>query len=148
MAVTWQNVQTVVGRDLTTPEQAQATLWIADARTIISGRAAREHLTLDDLDPATLDLVVREVVAARVQRPGGQATQVSVSVDDGQVSRTWEKTSGHLDIGDEWWELLFPDTADAAYSIAPAYQPDCHSPLYEPSRHPGRAPGWDHLNAW
>lgn len=147
MAVTWQNVQTATGRTLTSTEQAQATMWIQDARTIISNRAVREQTTLDQLDQPTLDLVVREAVTARIKRPDG-AKQVSISVDDGQVSRTYETATGQIEITDTWWDLLFPDAEPEAWSAQPSCTPDCHSPLYRPSTSPVHGPGWECGRDW
>lgn len=113
MAVTVGNVQTTLGRSLSTAEQAQAELWIDQARTIIGAR-----LTLDDLDQGILDMVVTEAVANRVKRPDS-AKQVSVSVDDGQVSRSYESGTGQIEILPEWWDLLAPAAASNAFSIRP-----------------------------
>ena len=101
MATDWFEVQTTVGRTLTTQEQQQAELWIGQARTIISrGPDGRSPMDLDSLDQQVLDMVVTEAVADRVKHPD-DATQVDVSVDDGRVSRRYESGSGQIRIRDE-----------------------------------------------
>ena len=109
MAITWYEVQATVGRILTTLEQQQAELWIGQARTIISrGPDGRSPLDLDSLDQQVLDMVVTEAVADRVKHPD-DTTEVSVRVDDGQVTRRRESATGQIRIRDEWWALLEPD---------------------------------------
>ena len=83
---------------------AQWQLWIDDALMLIGIR-------VDSIDPAPaidqakLDYVVRQAVVAQVKRPD-DATQVTVSVDDGSTSRTYRSSKGRVDILDEWWTLL------------------------------------------
>ena len=118
MATSVTNVQITVGRTLTATETAQATLWIEDARAIISlGRDGRSIVDLDGLDQTTLDMVVREAVASRVKRPD-DASQVSVQVDDAQVSRRYESGTGQIEITDRWWDMLFPTTSRGAFTIS------------------------------
>ena len=128
MATDWFEVQTTVGRTLTTQEQQQAELWIGQARTIISrGPDGRSPMDLDSLDQQVLDMVVTEAVADRVKHPD-DATQVDVSVDDGRVSRRYESGSGQIRIRDEWWAMLEPDPkrSSGAFTIrsvpAPNYR--------------------------
>ena len=44
-------------------------------------------------------------MVAQVRRPD-DATQVTKSVDDGSVTRTYKSSRGRVDILDEWWALL------------------------------------------
>lgn len=125
MAVTVDQVRVSVGRTLTDVEKAQAELWLTDALGLITARATREGTTIDALDQASLDMVMREAVAARIKKPD-DATQVSVSVDDGQMSRTYKSATGQIQIRDEWWELLFPSSAGEAFSVRLGYQTDPH----------------------
>ena len=119
MAVLAFDVQTAVGRPLTPSEMAQAELWIDDAKIIISrGPDGRSEVNLAALDQRTLDMVVREAVANRIKRPDS-AKQVSVSVDDGQVSRTYETATGQIEILPAWWALLLPAESGAAFTITP-----------------------------
>ena len=69
------------------------------------------------VDQAKLDYVVREAVASLARRPD-DATQVSVSIDDGRVSRTYRSGTGRVTILEEWWLLLAPaSTAGRAFSV-------------------------------
>lgn len=114
--ITYTTVETTLGRSLSDAEQAQAGLWISQALTIISSRLGDTTL----LDQDVLAMVVTEAVANRIKRPDS-ATQISVSVDDGQVSRTYESSTGGIEILPEWWELLSPASAGAAFSVTPYY---------------------------
>jgi len=84
--------------------EAQWDLWISDALMLIETR----RLALDiagPLDEAKVDYVVRQAVVAQVQRPD-DATQVTTSVDDASVSKTYRSSRGRITILDEWWTLL------------------------------------------
>ena len=89
--------------------------WIGNARLLIEARLG----DLSDLNQERLDYVVREAVVAQVRRPD-DATQVSVSVDDGSVSKTYRTSQGRVTILDEWWELLSPKGSSGAWSIRPS----------------------------
>lgn len=127
MAVTPTQIAVALGR--TAPaedstEWEQWGMWISDALMLISARLVGEKdgqvPSLDDLDQAKLDYVVREAVVAQIQRPD-DATTVDVSVDDGRVSRTYRSSAGRVSIRDEWWDLLSPSTSTSgAFSIRPA----------------------------
>ena len=106
--VTWQDVQTTLGLTLTATQKSQATAWIRQAEIIIRARAISRHTTLEQLDPETLDYVVTEAVADRLRNPD-DATQVTIQIDDGQVTKRRETATGQITIRDEWWALLFPD---------------------------------------
>lgn len=126
--VTPSVIQVALGRDSHTPAEAdQWSMWIADARLLIEARLG----DLDELDQAKLDYVVREAVVSHVRHPD-DATQVSVSIDDGASARTYRSGKGRIVILDEWWTLLSPATDASAFSIdtAPglgsAHAPWCH----------------------
>lgn len=127
MAVTPAQIAVELGR--TTPDQAsteyaQWEQWIADALFLIGKRLG--DVTL--LDQPTLDYVIRQAVSAHVRRPD-DATQVSVSVDDGSTSRTYRSSRGRVEILDEWWALLSPaDTTGTAFSIRPSGSTSAHMP--------------------
>src|SRR5690349_11847489 len=116
MAVIPDDIAVELGRtapDPTSAEYAQWEMWIGDALLLISARLG----VLADLDQPHLDYVVRQAVAAHVRRPD-DATQVTVSVDDGTSSRTYRSSRGRIEILDEWWALLSPtDTTTRAFSI-------------------------------
>jgi len=97
-----------------TPQFAQWSMWIADAEMLIENR--RVALAVDPLDVATVDYVVREAVVAQVRRPD-DATQVSVSVDDGSVSKTYRSSRGRVTILDEWWALLGLVPSSGAFTL-------------------------------
>lgn len=139
MAVTVEHVRVSVGRPLTTFETDQATLWISDALVLIGARATRERTNLASLDQGSLDMVVREAVAARIKKPD-DATQVSVSVDDGQMSRTYKSATGQIEITDAWWELLFPSGSGEAFSVPLGYRPPRH---HHHDHEPLSQPFWD-----
>lgn len=117
MAVTYHDVATTLLRTPPDPASTDArawTMWIEDAR-----RQIRRRFDLDALDQDDLDFVVREAVAAKARRPGSER-QVSISVDDGSVSRTYETGTGQVTILQEWWDLLTPDTDESgAWTINP-----------------------------
>lgn len=117
MAVLVNDVASNIGRPLTSAEQAQVAVWIDDARLIIkAGPDGRSNIDLITLNQANLDYVIREAVSERVKRPD-PAKQVSISVDDGQVSKTYESGLGRILILPEWWALLLPDVTTSAFSI-------------------------------
>ena len=116
MAVTPEMIAVALGRTAPDPDSAefaQWEMWISDALMLIEARLGDPAL----LDQAKLDYVVREAVASLARRPD-DATQVSVSVDDGSVSRTYRSGTGRVTILDEWWLLLAPaSTAGRAFSV-------------------------------
>ncbi len=84
--------------------ESQWDMWIADALMLVQAR-------VDSIDPVptvdatVLDYVIREAVVAQVRRPD-DAMQVTTSVDDGSVSKTYRTSSGRLSILGEWWAML------------------------------------------
>ena len=107
MAVTPATIAVALGR--TAPEPGSVTeqqwqMWIDDALMLVDVRKAELQVTTD-LDVNALDYVVREAVVAHIRRPD-DATQVTISVDDGSTSRTYKSGRGRVEILDEWWALL------------------------------------------
>ena len=88
-------------------EHLQWKQWIDDALWLIQRR-------VDSIDPEptvdqkTLDYVIRLAVEARTERPKGGSGQVTTSIDDGSVSRTYRgsRRTPDVDIEAEWWEML------------------------------------------
>lgn len=119
MAVTPAMIAVALGRTAPTDgsiEFDQWQMWVDDALMLIDARKAELAITTD-LDAAKLDYVVRQAVVAHVQRPD-DATQVTVAVDDGNVSRTYRSGKGRIDILDEWWTLLgLTSPTGGAYSV-------------------------------
>jgi hypothetical protein len=107
MAVTPATIATALGvaaPDSGSAQFAQWSMWIADALMLINARKVALAIETD-LDATVLDYVVREAVTVMARRPD-DATQVSVSIDDGSVSKTFRSGSGRVSILDEWWALL------------------------------------------
>lgn len=108
-------------------------MWIGDALMLVQVR----YDSLDDdtitVDQALLDYVIREAVTAHAQRPDS-STQVSTSVDDATVAKTYSTGKGRVTILDEWWTLLGLGTSSGsgAFSFRPygtglgAHQPWCN----------------------
>lgn len=104
-------------------EEQQWLRWISNAELLISARLG----DLAELDQDRLAYVIREAVAAHIRKPD-DATQVSVAVDDGQVSRTYQTARGRVTITDEWWDLLSPRGPGGAWSITPGGGDSAHVP--------------------
>ncbi len=126
------DIETALGRTPTDSERAQWDMWISDALMLITARLVGTNTgqvaSLDELDQARLDYVVREAVLAHIRRPD-DATTVDVSVDDGRVSKTYRSSGGRITIRDEWWNLLVPGgTAGTAFSIIPSGGTCAHLP--------------------
>lgn len=107
MTVTPATIAVALGR--TAPEsesvtEAQWQMWIDDALMLIDLRKTELEVSTD-LDANAVDYVVRESVSAHVRRPD-DATQVTVSVDDGSTSKTYRSGRGRVEIIDEWWAML------------------------------------------
>lgn len=107
--VTPDDIAVALGRASTSDtELDQWSMWIADALLLIEARLGDPA----ELDQAKLDYVVREAVVAHIRHPD-DATQVSVSIDDGTTARTYRSGRGRVTIIDDWWELLSPSTSGA-----------------------------------
>lgn len=109
MSVTSATIAVALGRTAPTEgsiEDLQWSMWVSDALLLIEARLGDPALLNQD----ALDYVVREAVAAQVRRPDS-ATQVTTSVDDTSVSKTYRSSRGRLEILDEWWALLSPSTS-------------------------------------
>lgn len=121
MSVTADDVAETLGRPVPatgSTESKQWSLWIGDAERLIARRF--RPLPLTALDQDDLDYVIREAVALRVRNPD-PVSSTTVSVDDGSVTRRYERASGQIAILPEWWDLLTPAPgADAgAFTIHP-----------------------------
>lgn len=119
MVVELQDVADEAG--VATPEggsqaSRQWSMWIADAMLQIRIRLG----DINALDQDVVQYVVRKSVAEKVKRPDS-ATQVDVSVDDANVSRRYESSTGQVTILPEWWEMLAP-AAVGAFSVMPDFE--------------------------
>lgn len=100
--------------------EQQWQMWIDDAAMLINTRKTQLNVT-EPIDAAKLDYVVREAVVAHIKKPD-DATQVTISVDDGSSSRSYRSGKGRVTILDEWWTLLGLTEPNGAFSLdmAPA----------------------------
>lgn len=119
MAVTPETIAVALG--VTAPvsgsvQYQQWDLWIADATMLIDNRADQLGVGIESIDEAKLDYVIREAVVAQVKKPD-DATQVSVTVDDGTTSRSYRSGRGRVAIQDEWWNLLGLTDPSGAFAI-------------------------------
>lgn len=117
MSVTPERIAVATGLpvpDLDSTQDMQWQMWIDDAAMLIETR--RVQLNVDPIDEAKLDYVIREAVVAQVKRPD-DATQVTISVDDGATSKTYRSGAGRVQILDEWWVLLGLTDPKGAYSV-------------------------------
>lgn len=117
MAVTPETIAVALGvtaPDPTSPQSQQWQLWIDDAEMLIAARV--DELDADAPDPGKVDYVVREAVVAQVKRPD-DATQVTVSIDDGSTSKTYRSGRGRVSILDEWWDFLGLAAPAGAFQI-------------------------------
>lgn len=126
MSVTAETIAIALGR--TAPaadslEHEQWEMWISDALMLINARLG----DVSALDQNKVDYVVREAVVHHIKHPD-DATQVSVSVDDGSVAKTYRTARGRITILDEWWELLSPKASSGAFSIMPSKSCSAHLP--------------------
>lgn len=123
MAVaTWQQVQTALGRPISTEaEQEQVTWWLTGIEMLIRSRLG--DLTLIDQD--TLVYVEVEAAAEKARRHGTRESSITVTADDGSVTRRYENQVSDGDITDYWWNLLSPASASAAFTINPIRRRGC-----------------------
>lgn len=118
MSVTPSMIAVALGQAAPVPgsiTEQQWELWIDDAEMLIEARRAiiDPSLVLSD---ATVDYVVREAVVSQVRKPD-DATQVTVSVDDGSTSKSYRSGKGRVTILDEWWALLGLVEKSGAFAI-------------------------------
>jgi hypothetical protein len=118
MAVDIEKIAVALGQAAPTPDSLQAQqwqMWVDDAELLIELRA--QELQKPMPDEAKLDYVVRQAVVAQIKKPD-DATQVTISVDDGSSSKTYQSAKGRVTIIDEWWALLGLVTVNTgAYSF-------------------------------
>lgn len=94
--------------------EQQWQMWVDDAEMLIESRQAT--LGVAAPDQAKLDYVVREAVVAHIKRPD-DATQVTIAVDDGSSSRSYQSGKGRVTILDEWWALLGLVETSGAFAV-------------------------------
>lgn len=139
MAVaTYADVAVSLGRPISTvAEQEQVEWWLDGVELFIVARLG----PVADLDQTTVRYVEVEAVVAKIQRAGRSESSVTVSVDDGSVTRRYENAVTASDITDEWWNLLEPESNAASSSIRPGFEADdVRWPVSTP---PAYDPYWD-----
>lgn len=117
MSVVPENIAVALGvaaPEVDSIQFQQWELWISDAEMLIENR--REKLDAPVIDEVKTDYIVREAVVAHIKRPD-DATQVTVSVDDGSSSRTYRSGKGRITILDEWWSFLGLTEPDGAFTL-------------------------------
>lgn len=120
MTVSVDNVATELARPTPDPLVAdQWQSWIDRAYRMI--RAEFGESAYAALDPDLVDDVVLMAVVEHVRSwRESTASQYTVSVDDGTVSRRFEASSGPLSIADDLWALLGVNRFGQSFSIGPA----------------------------
>lgn len=115
-AATYEDVGIALGRPITdTAEQQQINYWLTGIELTIKAR----YRDLSQLDQAALKYVETEAVAAKVRRHGTRESSITVSVDDGSVTRRYDTPATAEDITDEWWNLLTPAVEAASFTVSP-----------------------------
>lgn len=130
MAVTPKMIAVALGVAAPEPDsitEQQWELWISDAVMLIDTRAGQLNVDIENIDEAKLDYVVRESVVAHVKKPD-DATQVTVTVDDGSTSKSYRSGRGRVEIIDEWWLLLGLTDPSGAFSIDMFAASSIHQP--------------------
>lgn len=109
------DVAVALGRSLTPEEVAQASWWLTGIERFIVRRLGPvAALVADDVR-----YVEAEAVAEKIRRGPSRESSITVSVDDGSVTRRYDSSASASDITDEWWALLTPATwSGTAYTIA------------------------------
>lgn len=126
MAVaTWQDVAVALGRptsDFTVDQQGQITYWLNGIELLIKSRLG----AVANLDQDVLKYVETEAAAQKVRRGAeGGASSVSVSIDDGTVTRRYEGGAvSDGDVSDAWWDMLDPTRGASGWSTRPGFEPD------------------------
>ena len=121
MTITPNDVAVEIGRPtpLAADTEARFQSWIDQALFLIGRRYDVATLPSEDVD-----YVVLMAVAEHARHPDG-ATRVNVQVDDGAVSKEYEKGSSRVTIWPELWDILDGDADDSsAFSVQPYSAPD------------------------
>ena len=116
MSVTPNDVAVEIGRPtpLSDADSARVQSWIDQALYLIGKR-----YTVASLDPADVDYVVLMAVAEHARHADG-AKKITVSIDDGNVSKEYDTASARVSIWDDLWDVLEPQTSGGgAFTIDP-----------------------------
>lgn len=113
-AATYSDVGVALRRTISdAAEQAQIEHWLTGAEMAVRSRLGDPAL----LDQAVLKYVETEAVAEKVRRAGRDESSVTVSVDDGTVTRRYETAMSVDDIEGRLWSLLSPARSSSAYTV-------------------------------
>lgn len=129
MAVTSAMLAVALGRaapEIGSITDQQWEMFVEDAQMLIETRRLqmKPDVTIDE---AKLDYVIRQAVVAHIRKPD-DATQVTISVDDGSTSRSYQSGKGRVTITDEWWTLLELTTQSGVFAIDTVGTGSRHSP--------------------
>jgi hypothetical protein len=120
------DVETDLGRTLTSSESAQVALWEQDVALQVEARLG----ALADLNQDRLAYVTRKAIVARIQSPPRPNVESeSRSIDDFTATTRYRSDGGDVEILPQWWALLSPADETALYSVRPSFEPDNVSPL-------------------
>lgn len=129
MAVTPDDIADELGRPAPNPTSVQYRQWqgwINAVEMLIQLRCNELGVSFGSLDPALVDFVVVQLVAARAGGlPGDGASSVEASVDDARIVRRFDQvqTGPGFDISDYLWGLLGLVGSRGAFTISPSYTP-------------------------
>lgn len=128
MAVaTSDDVAVALGRPISTSgtpsEEDQVNYWLDGIELLIRSRLGDVSL----LDQDVLKYVEVEAAAEKARRNGRAESSITVSVDDGSVTRRYDTVSAD-DITGAWWNLLDPDLGSRVFSARPQFESDASDP--------------------
>jgi hypothetical protein len=110
---TYQDVESSLGRSLSTAERDRAEWWLTGAEIQIKARLGDPAL----LDQTTVRYVEAEAVAARMGNPDNYSSE---TIDD--YTYRYGTETRQVTIRPEWWALLKPGAG--AFSARPYFAPD------------------------
>lgn len=122
MAVaTFEDVGVALGRSISNADEiARIEWWLDGVELFITARLG----DVAELDQTIVRYVEAEAVAAKVNRAGRTESSVTVSVDDGTVTRRYESVTAD-DVTDAWWNLLDPSSGSGGmHSVRPSFDAD------------------------
>ena len=117
MAVaTYEDVAIAIGRPISdSTEQAQVGYWLNSVELQVRARLG----DVAALDQDILKYVETEAVAAKMQNPNGYQSE---TIDD--YTYRYGNETRRVQILDEWWQMLDPDSGAASASVRPGFEPD------------------------
>ena len=117
MYATPDDVGVHLGRPLDPSEHDRLMLWIGWLEADIDRRLPAPAV----VDPVTAQRAIVESIATYMDNPTA-ASQVSIQVDDGGVTKSYKKSAGRVQILPEFWaDLGWSDQETGASSITPYF---------------------------